>query len=229
MLFDFDGTLVDSEYLHHESWLEAVKPWGVTVSWEEYVRQLVGISDTRACEFFLGLAGKAATPDSIEQGRSRKHRVYRSRSVEELKIDRSVRDWIRRNHGGVPMGVVSSSAVPDVVPILQRQGVADRMEFIICGDDVERLKPDPAPYLLALVKLRIGFGLDDSRECLVFEDSTTGIRAAVAAGTTVHALRATSDLPSALEEWQERIAGTMDSRVRPCRHPAALEREAPAS
>ena len=222
VLFDFDGTLVDSEYLHHESWLEAVEPWGVSVSWEDYVRQLVGISDTRACEFFLGLAGKAVTHDSLEEGRRRKHRVYRSRSVEELTIDHRVRDWIRRNHGRVPMGVVSSSAVPDVVPILKRQGVADLMEFVICGDHVERLKPDPAPYLLALAKLRIEFGIEDGRECLVYEDSTTGIQAAAAAGTTVHALGATRDLPRALEEWQGRIAGIVDSRVSQPRYPASF-------
>ena len=227
VLFDFDGTLVDSEYLHHESWLEAVEPWGVTVSWEEYVRQLVGISDTRACKYFLGRAGKAVTPEAVEQGRRRKHRVYRSRSIEELKIDHRVRDWILRNHGAVPMGVVSSSAIPDVVPILQRQGVADCMEFIICGDHVKRLKPDPAPYLLALSKLRSAFGIEDSLECLVYEDSRTGIQAAAAAGTTVHALGATSDLPSAMEEWQERIKGIVDSRLSSRHAPTSLEGGAP--
>lgn len=226
-MFDFDGTLVDSEYLHHESWLEAVAPWGVSVSWEDYVRQLVGISDTRACEFFLGLAGRAVTHESLQEGRRRKHRVYRSRSVEELKIDHRVRDWIQRNHGRVPMGVVSSSAVPDVVPILNRQGVADRMEFVICGDHVERLKPDPAPYLLALAKLRDAFGIEDGRECLVYEDSTTGIQAAAAAGTTVHSLKATSDLPNALEEWQARIAGIAASRLSQSRYPASLPSRSP--
>ena len=211
VLFDFDGTLVDSEYLHHESWLEAVEPWGVTVSWEDYVRQLVGISDRRACEFFLALAGMAVTPGSIEYGRRRKHRVYRSRSIEELEIDPGVLDWIRGNHGKVPMGVVSSSAVPDVVPILERQGVANRLEFVICGDHVERLKPDPMPYLLALEKLRTAFGIEDSQECLVYEDSASGIEAASGAGMIVHALGQASDLPTALGKWDERILGAIDS------------------
>ncbi len=205
VLFDFDGTLVDSEYLHHESWLEAVEPWGVTVSWEDYVRLLVGISDTRACEFFLGLAGMAITPEALEYGRSRKHQVYRTRSVDELRVDPAVSDWIRRNHGHVPMGVVSSSAIPDVVPILERQGVADLMEFIICGDHVERLKPDPMPYRLALDKLRTGFGLEDGRECLAYEDSETGVEAAKAAGLTVHVVEEPADLPAALREWEDRI------------------------
>ena len=216
MLFDFDGTLVDSEYLHHESWLEAAAQWGVSVSWEEYERRLVGISDRRACEFFLDLAGMAETPELIELGRSRKHRAYRARSIEELKIDRRVLDWIHRNYGRVPLGVVSSSGVPDVVPILERQGVAGCMQFVICGDHVERLKPDPLPYLHALEKLRSGCSIEDSGECLAYEDSLTGIQAASAAGMTVHAVSTPSELPGALNAWEGRI--TLGVRLRAGRH-----------
>ncbi len=205
MLFDFDGTLVDSEYLHHESWLEAAAPWGVSVSWEEYERRLVGMSDRTASEFILRRAGMAGTPELIELGRARKHRAYRARSVAELTIDRRVLEWIRRNSGRVPLGVVSSSAVPDVVPILERQGIARCMELIICGDHVERLKPDPMPYLLALRKLRSGFGIKRSRECLVYEDSATGIESASSAGMTVHAVSTPSDLPRALNALDGRI------------------------
>ena len=205
VLFDFDGTLFDSEYLHHESWLEAVEPWGVTVGWEQYKRELVGISDTRACEFFLDLAGRPRTPESIESGRERKHAVYRRRSVQELVPHPSVAAWIRNNFEKVPLGVVSSSAIPDVVPILERQGIAECMQFIICGDHVERLKPDPLPYLLAFQRLQAAHDISAPWECLVFEDSSTGVQAAEAAGMTVHTLEMPEDLPSALEQWSEHI------------------------
>lgn len=211
--------MVDSEYLHHESWLEAVDPWGVALSWEEYERQMVGISDRRACEFFLRMAGLRPTPDRIEEGRSRKHRVYRRRSIKELSILPDVSRWIRDKRERVPMGVVSSSSIPDVVPILQRQGVADCMHFVICGDHVRRLKPDPAPYLLALDKFRALMGPLEASDCLVFEDSSTGIQAARSAGTTVHALQSPGDLPAALEGWEGRIRGATygESDTIPCR------------
>lgn len=205
VLFDFDGTLVDSEYLHHEAWLEAVSPWGVTVGWEEYKRKLVGISDRRACEFFLGLAGMEATAEAMDFGRSRKHMFYRRRSVDELKLDPFVSDWIHANSECVPMGVVSSSAAPDVVPILERQGVADRMRFVVSGDDVSRLKPDPMSYLLALEKLGPECGIRNAAECLVFEDSETGIRASQDAGMTVQRIKLPCDLPTFLAEWDRRI------------------------
>ena len=212
VLFDFDGTLVDSEYLHHESWLEAVRPWGVTLSWEEYERQMVGISDRRACESFLQMAGLRPTLDRIEEGRSRKHRVYRRRSIEELSIHPDAADWIRDKRERVPMGVVSSSSIPDVVPILRGQGVADCMQFVICGDHVQCLKPDPEPYLLALDKFRAHLGPLEASDCLVFEDSSTGIQAARSAGTTVHALQSPSDLPVALKYWEGRIRDALPGK-----------------
>ena len=205
VLFDFDGTLVDSEYLHHEAWLEAVEPWGVTLGWEDYKRQLVGISDRLACEFFLGKAGMEVTPETMDFGRERKHMFYRRRSAEELSVHPRVTDWIDANYEIVPMGVVSSSAAPNVVPILERQGIADRMRFVITGDDVSRLKPDPMSYLLALEKLRSACGIRDATECLVFEDSDTGARAAEEAGMTVQRLEWPQDLPGFLEAWDRRI------------------------
>lgn len=210
VLFDFDGTLVDSEALHHASWLAAAEPWGVSVGWTEYKERLVGISDTRACEFFLRRAGLEPTPERLEEGRSRKHRAYRSRALDELAIQPAVLDWIRSRSRRVPMGVVSSSAIPDVVPVLERQGAADLLRFVICGDHVERLKPDPMPYLLALAKIRTAVESVAPRECLVFEDSDTGVQAAAAACMTVHALASPDELPGALESWAGRIdrAGT---------------------
>ena len=205
MLFDFDGTLVDSEHLHHAAWLEAVAPWGVTLGWEDYERQLAGISDRRACEFFAALAGWEPTPARLETGRSRKHRAYRRRAVRELSIAPGVREWIGAHHERVPLGVVSSSAIPDVVPILERQGVASALRCVVCGEHVERLKPDPLPYLHALSKLRLALPELAAEECLVFEDSGTGMRSATDAGMTVHRLAAPSELPAALTLWAPNI------------------------
>lgn len=205
VLFDFDGTLTDSEWLHHQSWLEAVTPLGVTVSWDDYERLLVGISDTRASKFFLELAGVERTRERVLEGRARKHAAYRRRSVRELSIDPLVKAWIQEHWQTTPLGVVSSSAVPDVVPILERQGVSAYMRFVICGDHVVRLKPDPMPYLLAMEKLAVGWGIRDPRECLVFEDSETGVRAARDAGMTVQPVRSPSNLAGLLMQWTARV------------------------
>ena len=138
VLFDFDGTLVDSEHLHHAAWLEAVAPWGVTLGWEDYERQLAGISDRRACEFFAALAGWEPTPARLETGRSRKHRAYRRRAVRELSIAPGVREWIGAHHERVPLGVVSSSAIPGTGPDLstgKNRALASMTEEDRCRSD----------------------------------------------------------------------------------------------
>lgn len=210
VLFDFDGTLCDSEYLHHESWLEAAEPWGVAVGWEEYTQRFVGISDRNAARFFLEKSGQDATEELINAGCQRKHECYRRRSAAELKVDSRVCDWVRSASAKVPIGVVSSSATPDVVPILENHGIADAMRFVICGEHVTRLKPDPMPYALALAKLREIVEVDSAEDCLAFEDSTSGVASATAAGLTVHRLDSPTKLGDALAHWERKISALRD-------------------
>ncbi len=106
VLFDFDGTLSDSEYLHHEAWLEAAADWGAAVGWEEYTQRFVGISDRNACKIFLQKAGLPPTDALIEAGCLRKHRCYRRRSKIELTVDERVVEWIRSASPRVPLGKV---------------------------------------------------------------------------------------------------------------------------
>ncbi len=212
VLFDFDGTLSDSEYLHYECWLEAAADWGSAVDWESYKRDFVGISDRNACRIFLEKAGLEPADEAIAAGCLRKHQCYRRRAPAELTIDARVVEWIRAAAPKVPLGVVSSSAVPDVAPTLELCGIAGAMRFAICGDHAARLKPDPMPYLLALEKLRKDAGVEHASECLVFEDSATGIASASAAGMTVHPLDDPARLADALAEWEPRIDALRDRR-----------------
>lgn len=205
VLFDFDGTLSDSEHLHYESWLEAAAEWDAAVSWQEYKRSFVGISDRNACRILLEKAGREPSGEAVAAGCLRKQQCYRRRSVVELTVDARAAAWVRAAAPKVPLGVVSSSAVPDVVPTLERYGIAEPMRFVICGDHVERLKPDPMPYLLALEKLRAGAGVEHACDCLVFEDSPTGTASATAAGMTVHRLDDPARLAEALAQWEPRI------------------------
>ena len=56
VLFDFDGTLVDSEPVHFEAWAETLGPSGISLTWEGYKRNCVGISDTELLHYFASLA-----------------------------------------------------------------------------------------------------------------------------------------------------------------------------
>ncbi len=185
ILFDFDGTLVDSEPLHYEAWLHAVRDYGGHTGWEDYRARFVGQTDRWAGETFLSEAGRQADDASIRLVCRAKHAYYREKTPERLSIAADTRRFVGEELRGLPLGVVSSSPVIDVEPTVERAGLLDRFELFVCGEDVSKHKPDPEPYRLALERLNAsGRGLD-AAEVLVFEDSRSGIAAARAAGMRV--------------------------------------------
>ena len=194
ILLDFDGTLVDSEPLHHRCWLEAIRPWGGNSDWEDYRTRLVGITDREAGRILLAEAGHEPTPDLVSAACQRKHSLYRSRCGEELTIASEIVQAIRDLALFVPVGVVSSSITLEIGPVLRKANLNGHLGVVVCGDDVERHKPDPEPYLLAVNLLKRQSHVIEARECLVFEDSEAGAASAVAAGMRVSRVQHPSEL-----------------------------------
>lgn len=190
VFFDFDGTLVDSERLHYESWLDAVRPQGGHIEWPEYKRLLTGRSDREAGALLLSRAGAEPTSDLVEDARRVKTERYKARFLDELTIELQVATWIRNSPINLHVGVVTSSGEHEVAPILIKDDVRDALSLLVCGDQVAHLKPHPEPYLLAMDRANAaaqqhGHPVITKAECLALEDSEAGIAAATAAGLRV--------------------------------------------
>lgn len=190
VFFDFDGTLVDSERLHYECWMEAVEPYGGHISKPEYYQLLTGRSDRDAGRLLLTRAGHEPTEDHLSNACQAKTRAYLARFLDELCIENSVSSWIRNTPDYLHIGVVTSSGEHEVAPILVKCGIYTSLSFSVYGNDVTNLKPDPEPYLLAIQRATKAAEAQGDRpiaveECLAFEDSEAGISAAAAAGLRV--------------------------------------------
>ena len=199
VLFDFDGVLVDSEYLHYQCWSEALRPYGAAISWEGYQRQLTGVSDPEAAPILLSLADDNPNDEAVSRALETKTCLYRKRCAVELAIPSEVCAWITNTSPSLLLGVVSSSSLEEVEPLLTTAGIRSALAVLVCAEDVSRRKPDPEPYLVALHQLR---RLDPSvrpRHCLVYEDSDPGATAALAAGMAVQRVTASADLANLLE------------------------------
>jgi len=194
ILLDFDGTLVDSEPLHYRCWTEAVRPWGATTDWEDYQRRFVGITDREAARIFFREAGYEPTDELVQAACASKHRIYRSRCGEELAIPQSSSELIMELHSMLPIGVVTSSIEFELGPVLAKTKLSNLIRVMVCGDHVERHKPDPEPYQLAFKRLKELDGSIGSKACLVFEDSDAGVASATAAGMRVSRVRHPSEL-----------------------------------
>lgn len=182
VLFDVDGTLADTErHGHRPAFNRAFAEFGLDHRWgvEDYGRMLAVTGGRRRIELFLAHRGH---PDPAGLARML-HRAKTEHFVEWVRsgpvrsrpgVDGLLADL---RAAGVRTGVVTTGRRAWVLPLLDRLFGPAAFEAIVTGDDVERLKPAPDAYLLALDRLGLR-----AAEVLVVEDSPPGLAAARAAG-----------------------------------------------
>ena len=200
ILLDFDGTLVDSEFLHYDCWSRAVAPYGAKIGWEDYQRRLVGRTDIEAGKILLSEAGHDPTPELLGAVCAHKHQGYRRRFCHELTIESEILEWIARRPAHLQLGLVSSSSTQEVEPLLIQENIRTSFDFIVLGDHVSRHKPHPEPYQRAIGYLNQGGLSDPPSATIVFEDSDSGVASAQAAGLRVRRVRSPKELLPAIRE-----------------------------
>lgn len=175
VLFDFDGTLADTEPLGMELDREALAALGVEVPIEE-LHALAGTDGTSSVRALLDRHGRPDIAlDEYYAHRRPSHVIYRDMV---LKVFPGALELVASLRGrGTALALVSTTNAAEILYALDRLGAASLFDAIVTGDMVDRHKPEPDPYLLALSML----GVDPSR-AVVVEDSRPGIASAKAAG-----------------------------------------------
>lgn len=192
ILFDLDGTLIDTECLALASGLAAFAELGHPVT-EDFLHQLVGVD--------LPTGGKIIARAMPGVDQDALHPLWQAGFLAAME-----RDGLALKSGALdllqarllPMALVTSSGRREAHRKLEKAGIATMFDLVITVDDVSAPKPHPAPYLLAAEML----GVRPSR-CLVFEDSETGAEAAHRAGCFV--VQVPDVVPSA-GRWAHHLA-----------------------
>lgn len=186
VLWDMDGTIVDTEPYWFAAEYEVVANHGVSWS-DDHARALVGFDLLDSGRYMIEHGGVRLTPHEIVEllldsvVSNMKREVPWRPGARELLAD------VRGN--GIPTALVTMSwkrFATEVVNALP----AGAFDASVVGDDVERGKPHPEPYLLAAERLGV-----DITKCLAIEDSPTGVASALAAGATVLAVPHHVDVP----------------------------------
>ncbi|RYG49111.1 HAD family hydrolase [bacterium] len=182
LIFDFDGLILDTETPEVHAWQEMYAAYGqeLDFAWVAYqigrgAEQIVERPVDKLANLVPSLDKEAVEGD------------YRARRMSAILAE-PIRPGVERllaeaKAAGIRLCVASSSRHEWVDTHLSRLGLFDFFEFTCCADDVERAKPFPDLYLLALEKL----GLDAS-EAMALEDSPNGSQAALDAGLMVVAV-----------------------------------------
>ncbi len=174
LMFDFNGTLSDDEPLLFAIFGELFAEQGRPLSEEVYFDRLAGLSDREIVLEWLG-ADHPAVDEVLEQRVTR----YRESVADGSTISPEARQAVLHAAERVPVAVVSGAHRDEVVPALEAAGLAGAVAVVVTMEDVERGKPDPAGYALALELLDAGL---DPGDVTVFEDTEAGVAAAKAAG-----------------------------------------------
>jgi HAD superfamily hydrolase (TIGR01509 family) len=176
ILFDMDGTLIDSEPLWLKAEIEVMAEVGC--HWDE--------QDQINC-----LGGPAERTERYMQERSqnikpygyfinRLHEVMRARITNELDLIPNALSLLKEcKDAGIKTALVTASS-RDLMTIVLKRFPIGTFDVVVSGDDVEKSKPDPAPYLLAAKQLSV-----DISKCLVLEDSLTGVQSGLSSGAKV--------------------------------------------
>lgn len=182
-IFDMDGVIIDSTRMHVEAWEAYLRGYGL--GFPDLADRMLGKhNDELVRDLF---ASHTLTAAEIFEHGARKEALYREMiaPVFDSKLVAGAADFIRR-HRGFPMAVATNAEPANVEFVLRMAGLSDAFPVIVSGHDVDRPKPFPDIYLRA-AKL-LGVVPDD---CVVFEDSRTGVEAACAAGMRVVGLLTT--------------------------------------
>jgi HAD superfamily hydrolase (TIGR01509 family) len=176
LLFDFDGTIVDTETPEFESWRLEYAVFGVEMPRDLWAT-LIGTTTPGGFEPYSWLESKIGRALDRETLRERRRAVMMDLIAAERPRP-GIEDWLAGGRDrGLSLAVASASRRPWVERHLTAVGLIDRFDYLATGDQVERPKPAPDVYLLAAKRLGIA-----PHEAIVVEDSRNGVAAAKAAG-----------------------------------------------
>jgi HAD superfamily hydrolase (TIGR01509 family) len=174
VIFDCDGTLVDSEPLSRMAWEHAVAPYGYDVTAADLAVS-VGLPYPRVHAYF---AERAPLPSHEAFGPELSARLYALIDSELEPFADAVGTARELRARGVPIALASSSPRERLDRTLRRAGLDELFSVVVAGDEIGRGKPEPDMFLEAA--RRLGVPVQD---CVVIEDSGPGVEAGLAAGT----------------------------------------------
>ena len=175
LVFDMDGLLLDTEAVYEKAWIVAAGMWNLQ-GIDEVHKSVYGFSEADTLMTLKKVYGKdfdakgfwdLTTDIALD--------MMNESGVPEKAFAVETLSFLKQK--SYPLAMASSSSRDLVSQLLEKAGMLDLFDVIVCGDEIERAKPDPQIYISACKKL----GLSPS-ECAAVEDSPNGILSAYNAG-----------------------------------------------
>jgi HAD superfamily hydrolase (TIGR01509 family) len=181
MIFDVDGTLVDSNDAHAAAWVDAFSEFGYQVPFAK-VRRLIGMGGDKLIGVLTGLDGKGERAKELSAWRGCR---FRDSYLPRIRPFPAVRELFERlKSDGIRRGIASSARRAELSDLIEVAGVADLIDEIVSADDATDSKPDADILKAALDRLHCA-----SEGTLAVGDTPYDVQAAERAGIAIIAVR----------------------------------------
>lgn len=190
VLFDLDGTLANTDPLHYQNWQEILRDYGLEIDETFYKARISGRLNPLIVQDLLPQLSFEAGQQLADYKEARFREIGLSLTPLAGLLD--LLAWIDTQ--GLKKAVVTNAPRENVKFLLEVLKLTDSFDTVVIAEEATAGKPDPAPYKLALHQLGIS-----PEEAIAFEDSCSGIHAAVGAGIYTIGVASTHDPKVLLE------------------------------
>jgi beta-phosphoglucomutase family hydrolase len=212
VIFDLDGTMVDNMMIHHRAWQRKLAELGLDFTIEEVKEKVHGVND----EILIRLFRDRFNAEQRQQIADEKEAAYREIFLPEIKLIAGLPAFLEQlKEAGIPLAIGTAAPADNMNFVLDELQLRPYFRAAFHAGDVRQGKPHPEIFQKAAAALDLS-----ADDCLVFEDSPTGIEAARRAGskavaiTTTHLMAEFKHLPHVIRcvpnyvgmKWQE-LAG----------------------
>lgn len=176
VIFDHDGTLVDSERKHYGLWAELLKSYGVDFPEKEYKDHLAGVPTQQNAEYLVNAYSLPTSADDLfAQREVATQRVLGSEACPLIEGAEAFVQWVVAQ--GLQTAIATGASYNEVKPTLTQHGFERYFSIVASRDNVTHAKPAPDVYQYALDQMGL-----KANECIAIEDSPTGLKSALACG-----------------------------------------------
>jgi HAD superfamily hydrolase (TIGR01509 family) len=175
ILFDLDGTLLDSMPFHNKAWLETLHEFGAPMQ-EAFLWETAGMASIKIVELVNERLNLQLDPKVV--ARAKRDRYLKN--VDQVTVVQPVLDIIKEYYQKKPLGVITGGSHEVVDQLLPSLKLEHYFDSIICSDDTELGKNTVEPYRLAESQLKV-----EAKNCLFLDDGDIGLKGAQLAGMRV--------------------------------------------
>lgn len=178
VIFDMDGVIMDNNSYHEKAWKAFCKIHEVPITDAELHKYVFGRIAKDTVDYIFK---KKHTQKEVDRYVDEKEKVYRKMYSSKIKLTDGLKEFLEElKDNGVPASVATSAPRDNVAFAFSYLPIQSYFKFVLDASNIKNGKPDPEIYLKSISKLGL-----EPKQCVVFEDSFSGVQAAFDSGAHV--------------------------------------------